>query len=227
MQPEAGGACARCFDVVDSRHRVGGTLLWVRETWATLGNEDGHPITADGKLCRERDAALFYRADAKPPGMGDYGLESLPDGSYWEGPWRPSIHMPRWASRLALRVTSVRVERLQEISEEDAKAEGVSQGDIPADEDGPLRIGYVLGPDDGKCVLHPTRRRAFEVGWDSINGARPGCDWQSNPWVWRIGFERASHSAPPPGCRDGDGMKGTTYGTNRDTRPRAAEEDGR
>lgn len=96
--------------------------------------------------------------------------------------------MPRWASRISLEVTGVRVERLNAISEEDAKAEGVVSGSIPADDDGPERIGYVLGQDDGRCALHPSRVEAFARGWDSINGERS--PWAANPWVWVVDFTR-------------------------------------
>jgi len=85
--------------------------------------------------------------------------------------WRPSIHMPRWASRLSLDIVSVRVERLQDISEEDARAEGCSGGhdSIP---------GYAFSA---------TPREHFRHLWGSINGAE---SWDANPWVWVISFKR-------------------------------------
>jgi hypothetical protein len=80
--------------------------------------------------------------------------------------WRPSIYMPRWASRITLAVESVRAERLRDISEEDARAEGVT----------PLFGRYVAG---------------FASLWTQINGNTPGADWDDcNPWVWVIGFKR-------------------------------------
>ncbi|OVE45700.1 hypothetical protein CBW21_22155 [Chromobacterium violaceum] len=100
------------------------------------------------------------------------------DGQYsWrpgESPlrWRPSIHMPRWASRILLEITDVRVERLQDISEEDAVAEG--------------------GPVD-----HPngTARGWFEQLWEKLNGAG---SWDANPWVWVIEFKRIEEAACKP-----------------------------
>jgi len=78
--------------------------------------------------------------------------------------WKPSIHMPRWASRINLEVVSVRVERLQNISEDDALAEGITlveRGTSPVDQ--------------------------FKKLWESING--PG-SWEANPWVWVVEFKR-------------------------------------
>jgi hypothetical protein len=77
--------------------------------------------------------------------------------------WKPSIHMPRWASRITLEVVSVRVERLQDISRVDAIAEGCCD------------------PDSS------TPKLAFEMLWQSING--PG-SWEANPWVWVVEFKR-------------------------------------
>lgn len=158
----------------------GDTLLWVRETWQQFAPR---PAPADEMPA---NACIHYRADFSD---ADLRLRTDEDGDPLpQLRWRPSIFMPRWASRLTLRVTNVRVERLHEITEQDAKAEGVAQGDIEPDEHGPWRVGFVLGDEDGKCGLWPTARRAFEVGWDSINGKR--APWASNPWVWVVGFER-------------------------------------
>ena len=95
-----------------------------------------------------------------------------------DDPWRwvPSIFMPRWASRLTLRVTDVRVERVQEISGEDVLAEGVQMRHIEKWEEW-------LHRDDAAVV-------AFGELWDSINGKRPGCAWGDDPWVWAVTFER-------------------------------------
>ncbi|MEK6849805.1 MAG: hypothetical protein AABY01_04540 [Nanoarchaeota archaeon] len=89
--------------------------------------------------------------------------------------WRPSIHMPRWASRLTLEIVSVRIERLQAITNQEARAEGVEPDDIA------LEDGGERGPD---------YRGPFRDLWDQINGERPGCSWAESPWVWRIEFRR-------------------------------------
>ncbi|MFM0375171.1 hypothetical protein [Paraburkholderia aspalathi] len=91
------------------------------------------------------------------------------------GDWRPSIHMPRWACRLELEITNVRVERLQDISEADAIAEGVNAG--------PWEY------DNGEGT--ETARESFHCLWDSPNAAR-GCGWDANPWVWVVGFRTAA-----------------------------------
>jgi hypothetical protein len=155
---------------------VGGRL-WVRETWVPLMGEDqpdGHPN-------------VVYAAHAFNRSSHLSGVDRL--GSPREVPlWRPSIHMPRWASRLTLEVTDVRVQRLQEISEEDAKAEGVepplalTEADVAeassdSDED---RLARALGPGSF------SNRFAFEMLWQEINRKR--AHWDSNPWVWAVTF---------------------------------------
>jgi hypothetical protein len=82
--------------------------------------------------------------------------------------------MPRWASRITLEITDVCVQRLQEISEEDARAEGIGALDAVAS--------------GGNELLHGTHRGAFVELWDSINGKRAA--WASNPWVWTLTFRR-------------------------------------
>jgi len=126
-----------------------GDTLWVRETW---GLHDTQP--SDGP---ER-AHVYYRAT-------DSDLHGLRHQL-----WRPSIFMPRWASRITLRVTAVRVERLQEISEADAVAEGV----------------------DLELVHRGGGASAFRELWESINAVR--APWASNPFVWRIEFTRVDHA---------------------------------
>lgn len=137
-----------------------GDQLWVREA-----------------LRGGRQSFLRYDAD-------DAFVEPVesPRRRAWARRWRkdfeekvPSIHMPRWASRITLEVTGVRVERLQDISEEDAKAEG-AEPKRPAGAavvvDAPVVLSHVVG---------------FRELWCSISGAD---SWDANPWVWAISFER-------------------------------------
>ncbi len=117
-----------------------GDRLWVRETWKKL-----HPIM---------DRKVLYKADMMAPDLGK--------------PWRPSIHMPRWASRIDREITEVRVERVKDTTEEDAKAEGIRGV--------PTALGVLYKP-------------AFSRLWDSINTKR-GYSWESNPWVWVLTFKQ-------------------------------------
>lgn len=162
-----------------------GDRLWVKETWYDddgLREPDDH--SAD---------LIEYRADhdcraweAGCPCRDDNGRST----------WRPSIHMPRWASRLTLEVTGVRVERLQDISAEDAIAEGLSK----LSKDGgqtwkygiPDRDGLPGGDDDGMHWRDWSQdpRMAFATAWSAINGKR--ASWTSNPWVWVVGFRRVT-----------------------------------
>ena len=124
-----------------------GDTLWVRETWTMDPNDYGYPQEQWRNF-------VAYRADDPEQKVTHWG-------------WRPSIHMPRWACRLRLRITSVRPERLQDITENDAEAEGVDY--LPA---APAALDH---------------RTAFAGLWDSLNAKR-GHPWSDNPWVWVIGF---------------------------------------
>ncbi|MGR5294779.1 hypothetical protein ACPV5U_08735 [Vibrio mediterranei] len=86
-----------------------------------------------------------------------------------DGKWTPSIHMPRWASRLTLKVTDVRIERVQDITEDQAKSEGIAPG---------------FTNEFGKCPVVPNYRDGFCRTWNKIYN-----DWQLNPYVWVIEFE--------------------------------------
>ncbi|HBQ0245652.1 TPA: hypothetical protein MNT87_000547 [Klebsiella pneumoniae] len=173
-----------------------GDRIWVRETWATLGNEDGCCVDWEGNLCKgdERSAARIYRASCEQR-PGDYGLWSIPDDAYWkphtkehkfEGAWRPSIHMPRWASRILLEITDVRVERLNAISEEDAEAEGIDMEALYDSQDCYDCIA------DHNMTGRPTVTGAFKYLWESIYGEE---GWLANPWVWVIEFKRVEGGA--------------------------------
>lgn len=137
-----------------------GDRLWVREAWRTVHQADALPP-------RHLTAAhsIWYEADAPhQPGYGKY---------------RPSMFMPRWASRGLDQITSVRVERLQDISEADALAEGVD-----------LKTKHVYQTTHSQTrqllLADPTAKRAYERLWESMNG--PG-SWAANPWVWVIEFK--------------------------------------
>lgn len=148
-----------------------GDRLWVRETWQVVdGSERARRIVTDPSPSR---GWIEYAATVHP------GHEPPPR-------WRPSIHMPRWASRILLEITAVRVERLQDISGEDAVAEGIARdGDgyerFHVDPDAPLGQSFTRNP-----VL------AYRGLWESINGVGA---WDKNPWVWVIEFKRVEGGA--------------------------------
>ena len=125
-----------------------GDRLWVRETF----NHDGEKY--------------IYAAD-----LNELGVQK------WAAQWKPSIHMPRIASRILLEITGVRVERLQDISEEDAIAEGCIK--FPFEDD----HAYTFYDDDK--TGHATHTGAYRKLWESINGSG---SWDLNPWVWVVEF---------------------------------------
>lgn len=139
---------------------VRGTRLWVRETFC----DDWHMDRG----------VIEYRADGElDSDMFDAGCT-----------WRPSIHMPRWASRITLEVTDVRVERLQDISEKDAQAEGIER----TEDFFGCPCWRVYGEPDGADVVAPDDPiGSYRSLWESING--PG-SWEANPWVWVVSFRR-------------------------------------
>jgi hypothetical protein len=132
-----------------------GDRLWVRETFRRSS------FTDQGDSIRR---AVEYRADGAKMHHSSHLVTELRS---WV--WLSPIHMPRWAARIILEITEVRVERVQEIGEADAIAEGFN----------PL--------DTGSGV---SAREQFATLWDQINGRR--ADWITNPWVWVIGFRRLS-----------------------------------
>ena len=150
-----------------------GDRLWVRETWQgplledfeTDADPDWHMPSHIHKY--QNPAHCEYAADGGPaPEYTDLD-EKMRQG------WRPSIHMPRWASRITLEITAVRVERLQDISEADAIAEGVRNS---------------LHLPGGRFA-----RENFEHLWWTVNGDG---SWESNPWMWVIEFKRVEGGAP-------------------------------
>lgn len=165
----------RCLDPEDEEdlprilaqcpYGVPGDRLWVRETWAETwsGPDDVREVA--------------FRATT-PPGI-----------VYLSGPggvgWRPSIFLRRSDSRIDLEVVSVRVERLQGITDDDIRAEGaVVRIHNEPRFGGPMPVSSL----DGKAYLG--LRDLWAAGWDTINGKR--APWASNPWVWRVEFRRAS-----------------------------------
>lgn len=160
-----------------------GDLLWVRETFAFAGLFDSwKPSSFDDEWAKHQvdERLLWYRSDGEQaPGR------AIGDRMNGRGRWRPSIHMPRWASRLTLELTGVRVERVQDIREADAIAEGI-EGPFdgnPANNDGkPFTYWRDYSGNDNYC----TPRGSFRRLWESINGADA---WERNDWVWALTFK--------------------------------------
>lgn len=150
-----------------------GDRLWVKETWRS---GPGHWDLMAPRELPER-APIRYEVDGVVLGGSD-GFRDA-SGRIATGRIRQSIFMRRWMSRITLEVMGVRVERLQDISEEDARAEGLTR--LPS-VDGSLTWWGAAGA----SYLSP--RRAFEALWASINGAE---SWTANPWVWCVSFRQA------------------------------------
>lgn len=135
-----------------------GDRLWVRETWQgpILDDDEYQESRRAGREKFLKPQYCVYRATDQ--------LDAVDEDGNKLG-WKPSIHMPRWASRILLEIINVRVERLQGICEEDAKAEGAY----------PIDFGF------GDCYA-----MGFNEIWESINGIG---SWDSNPFCWVIEFK--------------------------------------
>ncbi len=159
-----------------------GDWLWVRETWYCDDYRVQRgpyllPPDTTAKAMRE-DGTLVYCADDSAPYEQDQPV------------WRPSIHMPRWASRITLEVTGVRVERLQDISEADAITEGIPT-DGSACPDCHSSGWMMQGGDPVECEAPVHGRDSideYRLLWGQINGAG---SWDADPWVWVVEFKLA------------------------------------
>lgn len=149
-----------------------GDRLWVRETW--IQGYDDPLIESEGD--DENAVSIIYKADGKEEyrscsaetaeNWGDFSADSEMVG------FKSPIHMPRWASRLLLEITDIKVERLQDISCEDAVKEGFSD----------------KKPSGMQPAMMPNPKADFRNYWDSLN-TKKGYPWSSNPWVWVVEFK--------------------------------------
>ncbi|HFS7532096.1 TPA: hypothetical protein ACH1O6_004243 [Enterobacter hormaechei] len=167
-----------------------GDRIWVRETFqGPLFDFEEMEAYQDDSSKFKRPEFCVYKADGKPAPEFFDADENL---HYC---WRPSIHMPRWASRIVLEITGVRVERLNSISDADCIAEGIIPVPKDRDDDHQFWRDYHLSGDGTFCVHSP--RESFESLWKSVRGKSfeqeedtgPG-SWHANPWVWVIEFKR-------------------------------------
>ena len=154
-----------------------GDRIWVREAFRVMG-------------CATDVARLMYKASERS--SFTEATRTVPVASCTKQPshkWTPSIHMPRWASRIMLEITHVRVERLNSISEEDAAAEGVGSALWFAAKGVPEEEWASLGEHGAERASHIN---TFATLWESIYGTS---SWQANPWVWVIEFRRVEGGA--------------------------------
>lgn len=177
-----------------------GDRLWVRETYGLVWPhwcDDGRVYDGEnweyGRSIRPEECTVEYRVDLHPACTDGPG--SWPRGEA-DGPkWRSAATMPRWASRITLAVTDVRIERLNEISEADAVAEGAIRY-VPCQS---TVAGRALNPSEMWCFAQEpvtgervadalTARDAFELFWDSLH--KPGEHWADNPWCVVLGIQR-------------------------------------
>lgn len=183
-QPQVSGNPIKC------QFGQPGDRLWVRETFQEFFDDeipDGRTRAVRGHMGvpaqPNRISYVAFRADGEIPASAEHG----------EALWRPSIFMRRWASRITLEVTAVRVERLQDISDDDAELEGITRergivgchcnGGVHTEVMGDLYFSDMGG--DG----FEFASSAYRQLWESING--PG-SWAANPWVWVIEFKRVT-----------------------------------
>lgn len=163
-----------------------GDRLYVRETWADVNlqgapgiayraDDDVRDLMEDESFLDERGAFNYDDPRSKPYQFACWS-EDLIAGT--EGRWRPSIHMPRWVSRILLEITNVRVERLHDITEDQARAEGITDGGC-----------HSCGNHEpcGCDCPSPCAVDSFVHLWNSTGG-----DWDANPWVWVVEFKRVT-----------------------------------
>ncbi|CNI99744.1 phage-like protein [Yersinia frederiksenii] len=159
-----------------------GDQLWVRETYRMARSLDTHSPSEVAELSLNagyKNPWAPIQLEADGTRIGKWTGFDTPPVITEAGKLRPSLHMPRWASRINLLITGVRVERLNDISEQDAISEGL---ECYVDDGVPY-----YGPfNNGDCRPDVV----FRGLWDSIYGQKEGENWQANPWVWVIEFER-------------------------------------
>lgn len=172
----SGPICVKYFMKQGSPYKPG-DILYVRETWGISNMDD------ESKM-----AYIVYRAseDQKNEGCREVHLQDEKFEKMYESmaesepEWHPSIHMPKEAARIWLKVTDLRVERLQEITEDGAKAEGAIDN-----------RGFIHSPENEYDRIHTARENFIEI-WDSTikKSDFDSYGWAANPWVWVIQFER-------------------------------------
>lgn len=172
-----------------------GDRLWVKETFSVdeiITGSNSNETFSSGCIEYKYGRAKYFNFSTNPSEpeeipFDDYRREKLIamyDSQI--GDWRPSIFMPRWASRITLEVTDIRVERLQDITEGDVEKEGINQH--------PYEYADSTYYDERPEIAGlEANISAFAGLWDSINGKNPDKRWNANPWVWVIEFRRINN----------------------------------
>ncbi len=191
-------------DIIKCPYGKPGDRLWVRETWNEYEcREDGYDDDFKVAVCYKasydeqldgsaemQGAVKWYEVDEI---IFDKFFHKIEQYEICGDKWHPSIHMPRWASRITLEVTNVRVERVQSISEEDAIAEGIEWRESSYCDDAQDYWRDYPVPDSRKWAdfgfFEGDPIASFHTLWDSIYAAR-GYGWDTNPLVWVIEFRR-------------------------------------
>ena len=169
-----------------------GDRLWVRETWGLCAYGDPtdfyqDPVSAEGLIYDPGSASIFAKLGSRDA-FSRCNIEYRADwvGHEEDCHWRPSIHMPRWASRITLEVIDIRPERVQDIPQSDALAEGIDHRRATGMSPGGSGTFCV-----GKNHHASTPRESFALLWESVYGKGPFA-WANNPWVWAVTFKRVT-----------------------------------
>jgi hypothetical protein len=170
-----------------------GDRLWVRETWYC-----DHSDVQRGPYLQPAD--MVDLDQAREDGDLVYAADGLTPYEQEQPTWKPSIHTPRWVSRILLEITAVRVERLQDISDEQAQAEGIIPVPKTTEDSHQFWRNYHLSGDGTFCVRTP--KESFKSLWCHVAGGSFPKDeaaykasphsWDANPWVWVVEFKQVT-----------------------------------
>lgn len=180
-----GGISDRAAMLTECPHGKPGDLLWVREAWGKGGGYGEECQT----VCYKSDSTCYIGSEQYPVEdviRGTFGSpeSTITYSSPRDNKWNSPVAMPRWASRITLEITCVRVERLQDISVKDSRAEGVQE--LPLQKGKP---GSWWRYEAFASKHYRTEIDAFRGLWTNINKS-PENSWEANPWVWVIDFKK-------------------------------------
>lgn len=165
---------------------VNGDRLWVKETFAPWRNTSiEYPLEWESLVTSDDRGGLTLKQWVEEYGHQNVNVAYRADGENEEG-WMSPLFMPRWASRLTLEITEVRVQRLQDISDDDCVAEGMRIHENPSCEVGVGRFMYTAFPGE-HSLWDLNAKTAYRNLWESINGKD---SWDANPWLWCISFRK-------------------------------------